>query len=145
LVRERQLPSHWWWRLAAFPSGLMLLAMALEVLPRPATWPLDNKLGGFVGDLLLWRLGDLLGLPPWLLALVALPLGLAGLFFALGLTAEEWRVLRAGVAWLFGGARRGITSALDRRTEVAPGDARAAKRARQRIEPVLDLDEDRLA
>src|SRR5690606_6072459 len=60
LVRERQLPSRWWWRLAAFPPGLMLLAMALEVLPRPATWSLDNKLGGFVGDLLLWRAGDIL-------------------------------------------------------------------------------------
>src|SRR3546814_11841495 len=92
----------------------MLLAMALESLPRPESWPLDNKLGGFVGDLLLWRSGDLTGLPLWLLALVALPLGLAALFFALGLTAAEWRALRSGAAWLFGGARRGLASALER-------------------------------
>src|SRR3546814_8378435 len=50
LLRERLLPTRWWWRLAAFPTGLMLLAMALESLPRPQSWPLDNKLGGFVGD-----------------------------------------------------------------------------------------------
>src|SRR3546814_3098103 len=96
LRRERELPARWWWRLAAFPSELMLLAMALESLPRPQSWPLDNKLGGFVGDLLLWQSGSLSGLPLWLLALVAFPLGLAALFFALGLTPEEWRVLRAG-------------------------------------------------
>ena len=53
LLRERQLPSRWWWRLAAFPVALVLLAMALESLPKPASWPLDNKLGGFVGDLAL--------------------------------------------------------------------------------------------
>jgi S-DNA-T family DNA segregation ATPase FtsK/SpoIIIE len=144
LLRERQLPPRWWWRLAAFPIGLMLLAMALEALPRPATWPLDNKLGGFVGDLLLWNAGDILGLPGWLLALVALPLGLAGLFFALGLTSDEWRALRNGGVWVFGGARRGIASAMERRSEVEPGAARAARRERQRVEPMLDeeLDDD---
>ena len=150
LLRERQMPARWWWRLAAFPTGLMLLAMALESLPRPDTWPLDNKLGGFVGNLLLWRIGDLTALPHWLLALVAFPLGLAGLFFALGLTTEEWRVLRAGIAWLFGGAQRGIASAMERRKEVPPGEARAARRERQRVEPVLgeerrparDIDEE---
>jgi S-DNA-T family DNA segregation ATPase FtsK/SpoIIIE len=141
LLRERQLPARWWWRLAAFPAGLVLLAMALEALPRPATWPLDNKLGGFVGDLLLWQSGNLLGLPLWLLALVAFPLGLAGLFFALGLTGEEWRVLRGGAAWVFGGARRGIASAMERRNEIEPGEARAARRERQRVEPVLDIDD----
>ena len=139
LLRERQLPLRWWWRLAAIPSGLLLLAMALEALPRPSTWPLDNKLGGFVGDLLLWQTGDLLGLPLWLLALVAFPLGLAGLFFALGLTAEEWRVLRSGGAWVFGGAHRGIVNAIERRNAVEPGEARAAaRRQHQRVEPLLD-------
>jgi S-DNA-T family DNA segregation ATPase FtsK/SpoIIIE len=140
LLRERQLPSRWWWRLAAFPAGLILLAMALESLPRPATWPLDNKLGGFVGDLVLYNLGDFFGLPLWLLALVAFPLGLAGLIFALGLTAEEWRVLRGGTTLVFGGARRGLASAMERRNELPPGEARAARRERQRIEPVLDED-----
>ncbi|GAB4359897.1 MAG: hypothetical protein Kow00114_13140 [Kiloniellaceae bacterium] len=143
LLRERQLPTRWWWRLAAFPAGLVLLAMALESLPRPDTWPRDNKLGGFVGDLVLYNLGDLLSLPAWLLALIAFPLGLAALAFALGLTAEEWRVLRGGVAWLFGGARRGIASAIERRNAVEPGEARAAaRRERQRVEPVLDVDDD---
>jgi len=141
LLRERQLPTRWWWRLAAFPSGLMLLAMALESLPRPATWPLDNKLGGFAGDLLLWQIGGFTGLPLWLLALLAFPLGLGGLFFALGLTASEWRVLRGGVAWIFGGARRGIMTAIERQSAVEPGEARAARRERQRIEPVLDEDD----
>ncbi|MEQ8357510.1 MAG: DNA translocase FtsK 4TM domain-containing protein [Kiloniellaceae bacterium] len=140
LLRERQLPSRWWWRLAAFPIGLILLSMALEALPRPATWPLDNKLGGFVGDLLLWQTGGLTGLPLWLLALIAFPLGLAALFFALGLTGAEWRVLRGGVAWVFGGARRGIISAMERQSAVEPSEARAARRERQRVEPVLDED-----
>ena len=140
LLRERRLPTRWWWRLAAFPAGLIFLAMALEALPRPATWPLDNKLGGFVGDLLLWQSGSLTGLPLWVLALIALPLGLAGLFFALGLTAAEWQVLRGGVAWIFGGARRGLLSAMERPSAVEPGEARAARRARQRVEPVLDED-----
>src|SRR3546814_20952735 len=75
----------------------MLLAMALESLPRPQSWPLDNKLGGFVGDLLLWQSGSLSGLPLWLLALVAFPLGLAALFFAPGFTperSEERRVVK---------------------------------------------------
>ncbi len=143
LLRERQLPTRWWWRLAAFPAGLVLLAMALESLPRPASWPLDNKLGGFVGDLVLYNIGNVFGLPAWLLALVALPLGLAALFFALGLTADEWRVLRGGVAWVFGGARRGIAGAIERRNAVEPGAARAAaRRERQRVEPVLDVDDD---
>ncbi len=140
LIRERRLPTRWWWRLAACPGGLILLAMALEALPRPTTWPLDNKLGGFVGNLLLGQAGSLTGLSPWLLALIALPLGLAGLFFALGLTAAEWRVLRGAVAWVFGGARRGILSAMERPSAVAPGEARAARRGRQRIEPLLDED-----
>jgi DNA segregation ATPase FtsK/SpoIIIE, S-DNA-T family len=141
LLRERLLPARWWWRLAAFPAGLMLLAMALGALPKPATWPLDNKLGGFVGDLMLRHVDGLLGLPVWVMALLAFPLGLAGLFFALGLTAQEWRVLRDGVAWVFGGARRGIASAMERRSEVEPGEARAARRERQRIEPMLDEDD----
>jgi S-DNA-T family DNA segregation ATPase FtsK/SpoIIIE len=142
LLRERQLPARWWWRLASFPSGLILLAMALAALPRPGGWPLDNRLGGFVGDLLLRQLGSLTGLPLWVLALIALPLGLAGLFYALGLTAAEWRVLRGGVAWVFGGARRGILSALERQSDMAPGEARAARRERQRVEPRLDEDAD---
>ncbi|MGF1631954.1 MAG: DNA translocase FtsK [Kiloniellaceae bacterium] len=141
LLRERQLPTRWWWRLAAFPAGLVLLAMALEALPRPATWPLDNKLGGFVGDLLLWQSSSLLGLPLWLLALAAFPLGLVGLFFALGLTGEEWRMLRNGATWVFGGARRGIANAIERRNEVEPGEARAARRERLRVEPVLGAGE----
>ncbi|WP_193366825.1 DNA translocase FtsK [Pelagibius marinus] len=139
LLRERQLPTRWWWRLAAFPAGLILLAMALESFPRPASWPLDNKLGGFVGDLVLGQTQSLSDLPVWLLALVAFPLGLAALFFALGLTAGEWRVLRGGVAWVFGGARRGIISVVERQNPVEPGEARAAAR-RQRLEPVLDED-----
>src|SRR3546814_15836896 len=94
LLRERLLPTRWWWRLAAFPTGLMLLAMALASLPRPQSWPLDNKLGGFVGDLLLLQSGSLTGLPPWLLAMVAFTHGLAALFFALGLTPAEWPGLR---------------------------------------------------
>ncbi|GAB4392328.1 MAG: DNA translocase FtsK 4TM domain-containing protein [Kiloniellaceae bacterium] len=137
LLRERLLPTRWWWRLAAFPGGLILLAMALESFPRPATWPLDNKLGGFVGDLVLWHVHRLSDLPTWLLAIVAFPLGLAALFFALGLTAGEWRVLRGGVAWVFGGARRGLISVMERDSAVEPGEARAAAR-RQRLEPLLD-------
>src|SRR3546814_13341201 len=93
----------------------MLLAMALESLPPPQSWPPDNKLGGFVGDLLLWQSGRLSGLPLWLHALVAFPIGLAALFFALGLTPAEWRVLLAGVAGGSVGARRG-TLAANRRT-----------------------------
>ncbi len=141
LLRERHLPTRWWWRLAAFPFGLILLAMALEALPRPATWPLDNKLGGFVGDLVLGQTSRLLDAPVWALALIAFPLGLAGLFFALGFTANEWRVLRAAVTWVFGGARRGIRSAMERQSAVEPGEARAARRERQRIEPKLDEDD----
>ncbi len=137
LLRERQLPTRWWWRLAAFPAGLILLAMALESFPRPATWPLDNKLGGFVGDLVLWQSYRLTDLPFWLLAAIAFPLGLAALFFALGLTGAEWRVLRSGIAWVFGGARRGIISVMERDSAVEPGEARAAAR-RQRLEPLLD-------
>ncbi|MEO3427890.1 DNA translocase FtsK 4TM domain-containing protein [Pelagibius sp. CAU 1746] len=139
LLRERRLPTRWWWRLAAFPAGLVALAMALESFPRPGTWPLDNKLGGFVGNLALGQIHDLTALPVWLLALIAFPLGLAALFFALGLTPAEWRLLRGGAAWVFGGARRGLISAMERQKAVEPGEARAAAR-RQRREPILDED-----
>ncbi|WP_205944808.1 DNA translocase FtsK [Pelagibius litoralis] len=143
LLRERQLPSRWWWRLAAFPTGLILLAMALESIPKPDSWPLDNKLGGFVGDLALTELGLFLGVPFWILAFVAFLAGFAGLLFSLGLTRPEWQMLRGGLAWVFGGARRGIRMAVQRQSQEEPGEARAARRAarRQRIEPKLDGDD----
>ena len=143
LIRERHLPGRWWWRLAAYPAGLILLAMALEALPRPASWPLDNKLGGFVGDLTLTELGLFLGAPFWMLALAAFVLGLSALAFALGLTREEWRVLGGGVAWIFGGASRGLRRAVQRQPREEPGEARALMRKaeRRRREPHLDEED----
>src|SRR3546814_17360947 len=53
---------------------------------------------------------------------------------------SDWSsdVCSSDLAWVFGGARRGIVSAIERRSEIAPGEARAARRQRQRIEPMLD-------
>ncbi|WP_422369696.1 DNA translocase FtsK 4TM domain-containing protein [Pelagibius sp.] len=143
LLRERQLPSRWWWRLAAFPTGLILLAMSFEAIPKPDSWPLDNRLGGFVGDLALTDLGLFLGTPFWMLALAAFILGLPALLFSLGLTRPEWQMLRGGVAWVFGGASRGIRQAMQRQSRGEPGEARAARReaSRQRVEPKLDEDD----
>ena len=141
LLRERHLPGRWWWRLAAFPAGLILLAMAFESIPKPASWPLDNKLGGFVGDLALNELGFFLGAPLWMLALAAFLLGFAALLFALGLTADEWRVLRRCIAWVFGGARRGIRLAVQRQKRPADDPRAAWRQRRERVEPRLDEDE----
>src|SRR3546814_11931090 len=52
---------------------------------------------------------------------------------------SDWSsdVCSSDLAWVFGGARRGIVSAIERRSEIAPGEARAARRQRQRTEPML--------
>jgi S-DNA-T family DNA segregation ATPase FtsK/SpoIIIE len=93
-----------WLRVTALPVCLLLGAIALAALPRPAAWPLEAGLGGFTGQMLLGQLA-VLGPAAWqpgpvIAALVAAPLALAALVAALGVTPGEWRQLGRGLTWL---------------------------------------------
>ncbi len=87
-------------RLGLAPIVLVLGAIGLQGLGRPAFWPLEIGLGGALGDIVggpLARLLDGLGVPGFVLPLAALALALGVLVIALGLTPKEWHALyRAG-------------------------------------------------
>ncbi|HEV7352906.1 MAG TPA: DNA translocase FtsK [Brevundimonas sp.] len=93
-------------RVWAAAGGVVALAAGLSALAAPAAWPIAAGLGGLAGDVLVWAVSaavDGLGLPGGRLVagLIAAPLALGLLAFALGLTGRD---VRDAVAWLRRGA-----------------------------------------
>jgi S-DNA-T family DNA segregation ATPase FtsK/SpoIIIE len=97
IVRLRR-PRHWWLRLLLVPLALISGATALAALPKPATWPLTNGLGGATGALVLDSLSVVSGVGPALCGSAVAIAFLALLFLALGVPARAyvraWRRLR---------------------------------------------------
>jgi S-DNA-T family DNA segregation ATPase FtsK/SpoIIIE len=148
LFRAHRLPL-WWLRIALMPLMVLLAAMAISVLPPPATWPrpLDASLGGVVGQLFLGavaRLAANFGLGAQSVAAVAAALAAIVLVFTVALSRGEWRAvaratkLGAAYAW------RGIRIAVAWRPQFGnPATQRAATREaarRERLEPALDAE-----
>jgi S-DNA-T family DNA segregation ATPase FtsK/SpoIIIE len=120
------------WRVFCGLVGALTLAGMLAALLPPATWPLAGGLGGFVGELVLNRLADMIGAlhAPAAEAIAATILGLAG-FTGLAIAAGAHRLDRARLAaWLaWRPAARTAAPARRRRTPVelkAYREARAA-------------------
>jgi S-DNA-T family DNA segregation ATPase FtsK/SpoIIIE len=107
-LTRRHLLGRWWLRLIVVALLLPLASAALAALPTPASWPAGDSLGGFLGAVLLSRGALASALDPWMLAAAAGFLATAGLAYALGLSAAEWRALGRAGAWTLGGAGRGL-------------------------------------
>ncbi|MFN5210686.1 DNA translocase FtsK 4TM domain-containing protein, partial [Brevundimonas sp.] len=93
-------------RVQAAAGGVVALAAALSALAAPAAWPIAAGLGGLAGDVLVWAVSTAvssLGLAGGRLVagLIAAPLALGLLAFALGLTLQD---VGETMAWLRGGA-----------------------------------------
>src|SRR5215469_2496242 len=102
VLRAHHLPL-WWLRVALMPVMVLLAAMAVSILPPPATWPrpLDLSLGGVVGQLFLGGVTHLsarYGLGAQIVAVLAAALAAAGLLFAVAITRGEWQALGRGTA-----------------------------------------------
>ncbi|MFO0287051.1 MAG: DNA translocase FtsK 4TM domain-containing protein [Brevundimonas sp.] len=113
-------------RVQAAAGGVVALAAALSALAAPAAWPIAAGLGGLAGDVLVWAVSTAvssLGLAGGRLVagLIAAPLALGLLAFALGLTLQD---VGETMAWLRGGAaaRPAASSAA---TAKRPGRSRA--------------------
>lgn len=113
-------------RVQAAAGGVVALAAALSALAAPAAWPIAAGLGGLAGDVLVWAVSTAvssLGLAGGRLVagLIAAPLALGLLAFALGLTLQD---VGETMAWLRRGAaaRPAASSAA---TAKRPGRSRA--------------------
>jgi S-DNA-T family DNA segregation ATPase FtsK/SpoIIIE len=133
-----------WLRITALPASLLLAAIALAALPRPAGWPLDAGVGGFTGQMLLGQLA-VLGPAGWqpgpvIAALVAAPLALTAFITALGVTLAEWKVLGNWLFWL--GQKGTAASAQGGRAGLRAGrwaaESAAGAARGMRREPTLD-------
>ena len=146
LLRAHHLPL-WWLRIALMPAMVLLAAMAVSILPPPATWPrpLDVSLGGVVGQLFLGGVTHLsarYGLGAEIVAILAAALAAAGLLFAVAITRGEWQAMGRGAA---SGLRQSWTGLLWLAALRAkfgnPARQRAQTREaarRERLEPSLD-------
>ena len=146
LLRAHRLPL-WWLRIASLPLMVLLAAMAVSVLPAPASWPrpLDASLGGVVGQLFLGgvtRLAAKYGLGAQIVAAVAATIAAALLIFTAAITRGEWHaVARCGAflarhAW---GGVRVIAAWRPRFGDPARERAQTREAARrERLEPSLD-------
>ncbi|MFN3075315.1 MAG: DNA translocase FtsK [Alphaproteobacteria bacterium] len=88
-----QTVPRFWARILAVPPGLLLFAIGLAVLPSTWFWPLTAHPGGFAGTLLLAHVSHLLiaagAVVPflsWMIAGLALGLGLLVLSFVTGIS-----------------------------------------------------------
>ena len=110
LLVDRRLPRAWL-RVALTPASVLLAAYALAFVAWQ-DWPLVAGPGGFVGALMAERLT---GAAPWLDGPWApLAAGLAALalaFYALAVTAGEWRSLGRRTAYGIGAARGAVREA----------------------------------
>jgi S-DNA-T family DNA segregation ATPase FtsK/SpoIIIE len=146
LLRAHCLPL-WWLRVALMPVMVLLAAMAVSVLPAPASWPrpLDASLGGVVGQLFLGgvtRLSAHHGLGAEFVALIAAALAAAGLLFAVAITRGEWQALARGTAFGLRHSWTALAWLAARRPRFGdPARQRAQTREaarRERLEPSLD-------
>ena len=144
LFRDHGL-AHWWLRLGALVTGLILFAAGLAVLPQPEGWLVENAgLGGVLGGIILTTLSQLIGVADWIVALPALLLGGTALVYALGLKRHEWAAARrslSGFADNFG--RNDGTGEPQDSLETAisrPKTPRRKAQRKERIEPSLDED-----
>jgi len=141
LMRRHRL-ARWWFKIAALPPALLLLAFAARALPVPESWPLQGLgLGGTV-SYLLWAPLAGSGLPLGLAALIAAALGLPLLLYSFAFEVSEYRTTGRAMAWL-------VRVSTPRRRSAAPlnnapgdGDAEGAPARRRRREPsVADAPE----
>ncbi|MEX2631735.1 MAG: DNA translocase FtsK 4TM domain-containing protein [Tistlia sp.] len=135
LWRARGLPA-WGLRLAAAVGCWLLVALALDALPRPDTWSLRSGLGGFVGELALGQLTALSGLPATAIAFTAGLAGLLLLLYAVALTGPEWRAIGRALNWLGVSLGRGAARA-GRRLQGGERPASAAEPRRRRAPSLL--------
>ncbi|MGP1394828.1 MAG: DNA translocase FtsK [Inquilinaceae bacterium] len=135
-----------WLRVVALLVCLLLGAAALAPFDAPSAWSTHAVLGGAVGRLLLFQLGDaaLMGLGLTDLIWTALACGVVALLLvpvALGLSAEEWRGAAGrggrGLGWVFRGASLTGRSGLRASVAAAQGLARRAEAVTARKDPVL--------
>ena len=142
LLRDKALP-RWGLRLALFPLMLLLAATALDGLPRPEGWVQAAGPGGFVGDLLLARLTQLLSLfgpwPDWIGAALAAVPATAAFVYLVALEGGEYRAAGRGLrrASVFAGQAlaagyRGVRQLTARPQPEEVGQAGAAVRKRRR-------------
>ncbi len=81
-----------WWLMAS----VILLIVGLALLPWSASWRVDGSLAGAIGKVIAPAFVNLFAAADasrwsWTPSLLLLPLGLAALGFACGLTRESWR------------------------------------------------------
>jgi S-DNA-T family DNA segregation ATPase FtsK/SpoIIIE len=103
-------------------GGVLFLAAVLAAPLPPASWPLASGLGGWLGEMLLGALANLIGrtdlpAPRMVAATLFAPACLWALAFGAGL---RWSDVQDFAAWLIGHGARGVAS----------GKAEAAKPAR---------------
>jgi S-DNA-T family DNA segregation ATPase FtsK/SpoIIIE len=89
LVRSHRV-ERWWLRLALLPVALIVAAIATAALPAGG-WQLAGGIGGFVGQLLLPRLADLVALPATLVAILTGTVAALLLFFSAGIAWSSYR------------------------------------------------------
>ncbi len=126
LMRRHRL-RRWWLRLALVPVLLPFAGAALAALPKPASWPLGDGLGGVLGALLLGRSVHVSALEPWLLAGAAALIACACFCYALGLERAEWRAAGRALAWSLGGAGRGLSNFAQRQAQGAASGPRTLR------------------
>jgi len=127
LVQARP-PSHWWWRLAVLPAGLLAGAMAVAKLPLGHNLPAGP--GGALGQVALGALAAVIPAElAWAGAIPAALIALVAGVFTLGLSIREWAGLGRRSAGAFG--RMAV------RTE-----PKAAAMPPRRLPPVVDADDE---
>jgi S-DNA-T family DNA segregation ATPase FtsK/SpoIIIE len=85
--------KRFWLKLVLAPWALPLLALAVSILPAPASWPVASGLGGFVGKLARQGFGHL-NIDPPLAAMAAAALVGLLLLYVFGFSARPKRALR---------------------------------------------------
>ena len=135
LLRHQGI-RQFWLRLAALPAALFLLALAVQAVPAPESWPIGSGLGGIAGFLFLEELARLTGLGAGLVALLAAVLGIPAALYASAIRLSEWRAVGRGTGRLVTGLGAGRRPADE--TPAEPDLRRGALADAPREEPELD-------
>ncbi len=119
-ITSKQMVSNLWMRLIILCSAAFLLAISLNAVPTPDTWPLRSGLGGVAGMILTHRLISFLtwiGVPD--LALIQLGIaafcgisGILSLLYGLALSRSEWTQVGQGVGNVAKGTLQGSVVAV---------------------------------
>ncbi len=88
---------RFWLKILLAPWALPLLALAVSILPAPASWPVASGLGGFVGELARQGFGRIDVAPPLAAMAAAALVGLL-LLYVLGFSARDSRARLAAEA-----------------------------------------------